>query len=59
MPYLTAQEITARAAAKGFRVGAYVHMSTRTTDVAAPIRGFTSVNGQVQAVWTLGSPAKA
>jgi hypothetical protein len=55
MPYPTPQEILARAAAKGFRVGAYVHMSTRRADVAAPIREFTSLNGQVQAVWMDGA----
>lgn len=55
MAYPTPQEITAKAAAKGFRVGAYVHMSTRTADVAAPIREFTSINGQVQAVWMDGA----
>jgi hypothetical protein len=55
MAYPTSQEITAKAAAKGFRVGAYVHMSTRTAEVAAPIREFTSINGQVQAVWMNGA----
>ena len=55
MAYPTPQEITAKAAAKGFRVGAYVHMSTRTADVAAPIREFTAINGQVQAVWMGGA----
>lgn len=55
MAYPTAQEITAKAAAKGFRVGAYVHMSTRNADTAAPIREFSSINGQVQAVWMDGA----
>lgn len=55
MAYSTAQEITAKAAAKGFRVGAYVHMSTRNADTAAPIREFSSINGQVQAVWMNGA----
>ncbi|GAB3841099.1 hypothetical protein [Hymenobacter jeollabukensis] len=55
MPYPTPQEILAKAAAKGFRVGAYVHMSTRNADVAAPIREFSSINGQVQAVWMDGA----
>ena len=30
-------------------------MSIRTADVAAPIREFTSINGQVQAVWMDGA----
>ena len=55
MAYPTLQEITAKAAAKGFRVGAYVHMSTRSADVAAPIREFSSINGLVQAVWMNGA----
>ena len=55
MAYPTPQEITAKAAAKGFRVGAYVHMSTRNADTAAPIREFSSINGQVQAVWMNGA----
>ena len=55
MAYPTPQEIAAKAAAKGFRVGAYVHMSTRNADTAAPIREFTAINGQVQAVWMGGA----
>ncbi|MDO7887841.1 hypothetical protein [Hymenobacter cheonanensis] len=55
MAYPTPQEITAKAAAKGFRVGAYVHMSTRNADTAAPIQEFTAINGQVQAVWMGGA----
>ncbi|MFD2719902.1 hypothetical protein ACFST9_14330 [Hymenobacter monticola] len=55
MAYPTPQEISAKAAAKGFRVGAYVHMSTRNADTAAPIREFSSINGQVQAVWMQGA----
>ncbi|NML68159.1 hypothetical protein HHL22_23410 [Hymenobacter sp. RP-2-7] len=55
MAYPTPQEITAKAAAQGFRVGAYVHMSTRNADTAAPIREFSSINGQVQAVWMNGA----
>jgi hypothetical protein len=55
MAYPTPQQIAAKAAEKGFRVGAYVHMSTRTADTAAPIREFSSVNGQVQAVWMQGA----
>ena len=55
MAYPTPQEITAKAAAKGFRIGAYVHMSTRNADVAAPIREFSSINGLVQAVWMDGA----
>ncbi|GAB3720573.1 hypothetical protein GCM10027594_00610 [Hymenobacter agri] len=55
MAYPTPQEIAAKAAKKGFRVGAYVHMSTRTADTAAPIREFSSINGQVQAVWMGGA----
>ncbi|TDN39882.1 hypothetical protein E4631_23440 [Hymenobacter sp. UV11] len=55
MAYPTPQEIAAKAAEKGFRVGAYVHMSTATTDTAAPIREFSSLNGQVQAVWMGGA----
>ncbi len=55
MAYLTPQEITAKASAQGFRVGAYVHMSTRNADTAAPIREFSSINGQVQAVWMDGA----
>lgn len=55
MAYPTPQEITAKAAAKGFRVGAYVHMNTRNADTAAPIREFSAINGQVQAVWMGGA----
>lgn len=55
MAYPTPQEIAAKAAERGFRVGAYVHMSTRNADTAAPIREFSSVNGQVQAVWMDGA----
>lgn len=55
MAYTTTQEITAKAVAKGFRVGTYVHMSTRNVDTAAPIREFSSINGQVQAVWMDGA----
>ncbi|AMJ64012.1 hypothetical protein [Hymenobacter sp. PAMC 26628] len=55
MDYPTPQEIEAKAAEHGFRVGAYVHMSTGTTDTAAPIREFSSLNGQVQAVWMGGA----
>jgi len=55
MAYPTPQDITAKAAAKGFRVGAYVHMSTRNADTAAPIREFSAINGQVQAVWMGGA----
>lgn len=55
MAYPTPQEITAKAAAQGFRVGAYVHMSTRNADTAGPIREFSSINGQVQAVWMNGA----
>lgn len=55
MAYPTPQQITAKAEAKGFRVGAYVHMSTATADTAAPIREFIGVNGQVQAVWMNGA----
>ncbi|HEX8328217.1 MAG TPA: hypothetical protein VF629_11800 [Hymenobacter sp.] len=55
MAYPTPQEIAAKAAAKSFRVGAYVHMSTRNADTAAPIREFSSINGQVQAVWMSGA----
>jgi hypothetical protein len=55
MAYLTPQEIIAKAAAKGFRVGAYVHMSTRNTETAAPIREFSSIKGLVQAVWMGGA----
>lgn len=51
MAYPTPQEIAAKAAMKGFRVGAYVHLSTSNADTAAPIREFNSINGQVQAVW--------
>nr|GEX01772.1 hypothetical protein [Tanacetum cinerariifolium] len=55
MPQLTVQDLAARAAAAGFRVGAYVHMSTRTAATAAPIREFANLNGQVQAVWMGGA----
>ncbi len=55
MAYPTPQQIVAKAAEKGFRVGAYVHMSTRNADTAAPIREFSSINGQVQAVWMQGA----
>lgn len=55
MAYPTSQEITDKAAAKGFRVGAYVHMNTRTADTAAPIREFSSMNGVVQVVWMNGA----
>lgn len=46
MAYPTPEEITAKAAAKGLRVGAYVHMSTRSADTAAPIREFSSINAK-------------
>lgn len=55
MAYPTPHQIAAKAAEKGFRVGAYVHMSTRNADTAAPIREFSSINGQVQAVWMNGA----
>lgn len=55
MAYPTPQQIAAKAAENGFRVGAYVHMSTRNADTAAPIREFSSLNGQVQAVWMNGA----
>lgn len=55
MAYPTPQQIAAKAAEKGFCVGAYVHMSTRNADTAAPIREFSSLNGQVQAVWMGGA----
>lgn len=55
MASLTPQQLAAKAAEKGFRVGTYVHMSTRTADTAAPIREFASLNGQVQAVWMGGA----
>ena len=55
MPYPTPQQLAAKAAEQGFRVGAYVHMSTATADTAAPIREFSGINGQVQAVWMNGA----
>ncbi|TVT36801.1 hypothetical protein FNT36_25140 [Hymenobacter setariae] len=55
MAYLTPQQLAANAAEQGFRVGAYVHMSTRTAATAAPIREFSGLNGQVQAVWMGGA----
>lgn len=55
MAYPTPQQIAAKAAEKGFRVGAYVHMSTSTAATAAPIREFSGLNGQVQAVWMNGA----
>lgn len=55
MAYLTPQGLAAKAAEKGFRVGAYVHMSTRTATTAAPIREFSNLNGQVQVVWMGGA----
>lgn len=55
MAYSTPQQLAAKAAAQGFRVGAYVHMSTRTAATAAPIRKFLGLNGQVQAVWMGGA----
>ena len=55
MAYPTPQQLAAKAAAQGFRVGAYVHMSTRTAATAAPIREFSGLNGQVQAVWMGGA----
>ncbi|WP_223654099.1 hypothetical protein [Hymenobacter psoromatis] len=55
MTYPTPQQLAAKAAEKGFRVGAYVHMSTATPDTAAPIREFSGLNGQVQAVWMGGA----
>lgn len=55
MAYLTPQQLAAKAAEQGFRVGAYVHMSTRTAATAAPIREFSGLKGQVQAVWMGGA----
>lgn len=55
MAYPTPHELADKAAEKGFRVGAYVHMSTRTAATAAPIREFVGLNGQVQAVWMGGT----
>lgn len=55
MAYPTPQQLAAKAAAHGFRVGAYVHMSTRTAATAASIREFSGLNGQVQAVWMGGA----
>lgn len=55
MAYPTPQQLAAKAAEQGFRVGAYVHMSTRTAATAAPIREFAGLNGQVQAVWMGGA----
>lgn len=55
MAYPTPQQLVAKAAEKGFRVGAYVHMSTSTAATAAPIREFSGLNGQVQAVWMGGA----
>ena len=55
MAYPTPQQIVVMAAEKGFRIGAYVHMSTSTAATAAPIREFSSINGQVQAVWMGGA----
>lgn len=55
MAYPSSQQIAAKAAEKGFRVGAYVHMSTRDATTAAPIREFSSINGQVQVVWMDGA----
>lgn len=55
MAYPTPQQLATKAAEKGFCVGAYVHMSTSTAATAAPIREFSSLNSQVQAVWMGGA----
>ncbi|MDF7815486.1 MULTISPECIES: hypothetical protein [Hymenobacter] len=55
MPYPSQTEIDAQAAAAGFTVGAYVHMSTRDYTVAAPIREFSFSDGEVVAVWMNGA----